>query len=116
MLVTIVLSLSIALPGAAMASSGHHAHMMVPHSGDGAPEHVSREHGHKDPCESGDCDAEFVLTCCAMMVGHCASTGVPAGGDWSVGAALSGTTALSPGAQQLLTGQTFEADPPPPRA
>lgn len=56
------------------------------------------------------------MVCCTMMTGHCASFDVPAGGTWiECGASWNANSFGQPG-DKVLLGQTFEADPPPPRA
>ena len=122
-LVAVLASLSVALPGVATASSEHHphprphvnAHMdaTVSHPGDGHRER--REH--KESCEGGGCEVDLAMTCCAAMTG-CVSIGVPTAGGEAVGVASPDTAGSPPpfGAAQLLTGQSFEIDPPPPRA
>lgn len=109
-LVAIILSFSIALPGIAMASSAHHSQFKTAHAGHG---HHQLEH--HESCESGDCGIEVMMMCCALMIGHCSSFGVPADAAGSSMGSICGSAGLSFGAVQLMIGQTFEADPPPPR-
>ena len=107
----VILSLSIALPGVAMASPEHHSQLQTAHAG-----HGHHQHYHDESCTSDDCEVEAVMMCCAMIAGHCSSVGVPSDSNATVGAVQFGTANLSPGSALLLIGQTFEADPPPPRA
>ncbi|MEL7471098.1 MAG: hypothetical protein AAFN27_21780 [Pseudomonadota bacterium] len=106
----ILLSLSIAVPGIAAGSSEHHAHQVASHAG-----HDHHHHDGQAACDGSDCDVEIVMVCCAMMAGHCSSIGVTQDCKGATGTVLSGTAELSSITALLLTGQTFEADPPPPR-
>lgn len=106
---SVLLSLSIAVPGIAAGSSEHHGHQIAPHAG-----HDHHHHG-QAACDGSDCEVEIIMVCCAMMAGHCSSIGVTQDCKGATGTVLSGTADLSPKTALLLTGQTFEADPPPPR-
>ena len=108
----IILSLSIALPGFAMTSLEHHSQLQSAYSAG----HGHHQHHHDDSCDSGDCKVEVVMMCCALMIGHCSSIGVPTDAAMWSKDSVCGSTALSFDAAQLMSGQTFEADPPPPRA
>lgn len=110
LLAVFLLSLSVALPGAAMALPGHHAHMTAAH-----PVHGPHDHGHHTPCPDDNCRPSFVLTCCAMMAEHCAVSGIPVDRVGTITAAPFRSAGLSPGGAQLLDGLPIEADPPPPR-
>ena len=109
-LVAVILSFSIALPGIAMASPDHHVQMTASDAGHG-------HHGHTEPapCEGDDCEIEHTKICCAMMVGHCVSIGVLSGSDGSADLPLCVSAELFHGAAHLMVWQSFEADPPLPR-
>ena len=109
-LVAIILSLSIALPGIAMASPEHHSQLKTAHAG-----HGHHQHHHDKSCDAGDCKVEVVMMCCALMIGHCSSFGVPVDAARTSMDSICGSAGLSFDAAQLMIGQTFEADPPPPR-
>ena len=109
--VAILLSLSIASPGFVMASAEHHSQLHSAHAGDG-----THQHHHGSSCDTDGCEVEAVLMCCAMTMGHCSSLGVPADAAGSRKSPVFGSADLSIDAAQLIKGQTFEADPPPPRA
>ena len=105
-LAVVILSLSIALPGVAMASPEHHSQLQTAHAG----------HGHHERlCDSGDCKVEIATMCCALMIGHCSSIGAPTDAVGSSIDSSCGSAGLTFDAAQLMIGQTFEADPPPPR-
>ena len=108
--VAIILSLSIALPGIVMASPEQHAHHTVSHTG-----HGHHQHDYEPSCGLEDCEVEIAVMCCAMMAGHCSSIGVPMDRNNAGRAALCGLAELWPSGTQLRDGQSFEADPPPPR-
>ena len=110
-LVAVILSLSIALPGVAMASPEHHSHQTSSPAA-----HGHHAHQHEATCENSDCELELVMMCCAMIAGHCISVGVLSDSNATVATVQFETAKLSPGSALTLIGQTFEADPPPPRA
>lgn len=104
-----LISISLALPGLAIASPGHHQHMQVE-----VTDHQHSEH-HGVASQSDVSDTTTSMLCCNMIEGHCASVGVHVDSDWDLKTCVFGLDDFSIAGDMPYKGQSFETDPPPPR-
>lgn len=111
-LLSLVLTLTLAMQGVALASATPHQND-CPQAMQSGHQHDSHRHA---PISAMDCEPEHGVLCCSMMAGHCAfgcmflsSVWVPSDGR---------TDGTNPRFSDDLqrSGRAMGADPPPPRA
>lgn len=111
-LMAMLVSISLSLPGAVMASVDHHQHLKAEAPADGHQhEHEHRTH----VIEAKGEESAGVPMCCHLMAEHCISAGVLLGTPWAFNPHAWVQGALKIAGDVRHHGQNFEADPPPPR-
>ena len=106
----LLVSVSLVLPGAVMASGDHHQHVEASLS-DHSHHHDHQVHA-ADDIED---ESKTSLMCCHMIAGHCTATGVLADVSWTAALNPLARAELIIAMDRLHKGLSFEADPPPPR-
>ena len=109
-LLVLLVSISLSLPGAVMASVDHHQHLKAEAPADG---HQHEHHTHA--IEAKGVESADVPMCCHLVAEHCISAGVLLGKPWAFNPHAWVQGALLIAGDVLHHGQSFEADPPPPR-
>ena len=109
----LLVSFSLVLPGAVMASSDHHQHFEAGHSDhtDQSPHHDHQ----RNAADDGEGESQAIPMCCHIISGHCTTAGVLEIPPWTAAINPFARTKLLIAKEMLRNGRSFEADTPPPR-